>query len=1338
MNEDPSVPVGSIFSSSPKWGAVATFTPKDADGNQFEYRITEKVDGFAAYVGINAVTGELWLGDGFNYESLTNPNVTFTIYARGISGPGDPAGGAVSDTITLSGKDGYISTLFVLSIANVNDESMSWAGVKSSAAISETAGVEDQELITDPTDYKIIATLTPKDPDGDGFRYAIDRGKDQQWLFDDIGTDGVLKLKYNLDYESTVWTGNVVKTTIWATGTGGGDAVGSRGTAWVPHEFALTILNVEEDSSTDGINNSGISWDGVSASAAISETTGVENQSELTEANYKTIATLTPKDDDGDGFQYGIEGDQADLFTIGSDGELKLKYNLDYESNLYPPVIKIAIWGHGTSGGTAGGVGAGTAWRPHEFTLTILNVGENTNVTAWSGTQPSFVTVNEDTTVGDGYFEVEGKPPIAIATFTPIDADGDQFEYVIRDYYGSLVTSSQFTIDSDGVLYSRTGFNYENYADSEADTNHKFPMTIYVRGITGGNPSGDAVAGDTQSLSIYGTGYGNGWITTAFVLSIVDVEPERNYNTLSWAGVSSTATISETADVENQELIADSTNYFAIATLTPSDADGDGFEYAIDRGKDQHWLFADIGSDGVLKVRYELDYESAWYPPVVKTTIWGHGTAGDSTNAAGAVWLPFEFTLTILNVNENGVNDEITSWSGTPTTDASWRETINVENQGPELSASEYVAVGTFKPLDDDGTEFEYAFDTSKAGFWLFDYDTSTGVISVKYQLDYESAWYPPIVETTLWIHGTSGGTATGDGTAWISHNFTLSILNVNEATNDQATEWGAAQQTSAVVAETRGVDNQQYINNPNDWVKLATLIPTDADGNEFQYAIDGGRDQHWLFDISQDGVLSLKWNLDYESQFWSGNVVKTTIWANGTLGGTPVGDAVPWVSHNFALTILNVDDDGINNKKTAWSGNQLASVSVGEDDTITGTASVSAGETPVAIATFAAIDADGNAFEYDVQLNNADTNYFSIDSDGVLYTTAGFNYEGTTLVDAGYKYDLKIYARGISDGAPVGDAVAGTSTINGEAGWITTSFTVNITDFDEDSTNNKKTEWSGTQPAGAAVNEDTDVNDDDLFAVLDTPVAITTFTPIDGDGNEFEYYVSLGTGNTNYNTFLTVDDGGVLYIKYGYNYEDYSDDGGIFSLTIWARGTSGGTPTGDAVADTRSLSGESGWIVTSFVLSIVDVDESTTADGGTSIFVGNANQDGVYDNVVFANLNYTNDDTNPIKIDSASDLENSFISFTDADGNQNQHHWYFIADDVNDGTGYIVFDVDGDGAGNDQIHIFGEGNWNWGTPSEGDGIFETPAGLANDGGLTHQQFLDLLGNPTINDGNFV
>ncbi|MGI9346452.1 MAG: cadherin repeat domain-containing protein, partial [Gammaproteobacteria bacterium] len=499
----------------------------------------------------------------------------------------------------------------------------------------------------------------------------------------------------NIDYEKAPAGDGVYAITV--TAESGGDTPITANLVW----------------NLNNINDEAISWAGVESSASISETADVINQGpEL--ATYNPIATLAPTDPDGAGFEYVIDTgkDQFWLFDISANGVLSLKYNLDYESAWYPPVVKTTIWGHGTGGGTAAGVGAGTTWLPHEFTLTIGDIGENDSKTAWSGTQPSLVTVNEDPSVTDS---VElGKPPVAIATFAATDADGPELEYfVTKGLTGDSAgePSDYFTIDGNGVLYLTAGFDYETMDDLFGPGYKRARALVVVRGTSGGDLVGDAVS-DTNIL----TGQGDGWITMLFTLSIANVNDES----ISWAGVKSSAAISETADVENQELITDPTDYKVIATLPPSDADGDGFQYAI--AGDQAYLFT-IGTDGELKLKYNLDYESAWYPPVVKTTIWGHGTTGSENGefGAGTTWLPHEFTLTILDGNDADVNEYATTWSGTPTTNFAISETDGVTNQG-ELTEANYKAIATFKPLDADGDGFEYTIDQSKDGWWLFDY----------------------------------------------------------------------------------------------------------------------------------------------------------------------------------------------------------------------------------------------------------------------------------------------------------------------------------------------------------------------------------------------------------------------------------------------------------------------------------------------------------------------------------------------------------------------------------------------------------------------------------------
>ncbi|MGI9346964.1 MAG: hypothetical protein ACR2PV_03135, partial [Gammaproteobacteria bacterium] len=761
------------------------------------------------------------------------------------------------------------------------------------------------------------------------------------------------------------------------------------------------------------------------------------------------------------------------------------------------------------------------------FVLSVNNL--NDNLTEWSGNLPAGAIVDEVARVSN-LDTINAANYQSLATFSATDADGAGIDYMLS---GSDQTF--FVIGTDGILKLKY--------DLDAESNNHgilYSVTINARGTAGGDPVGDGAI----------------WISHNFTLSILDVnDPNLNEYLTEWSGnPPSMAVVDEVVGVSNSATLT-TANYNSLATFSATDADGAGIDYTLS-GSDQ--TFFAIGTDGILQLKYNLDAESNNHGNLYSVIVSARGTAGGTLAGDGGIWISQAFVLSVGNVNDNKPE-----WDGDQPAMIAASETAEVDNVRFGLTPNEYVAVATFTPKDADGNQFQYSLAGDYS--WMFDIG-SDGVLKLKVELDYESTSYDATnLSATVWVIGLSGGAAVGDAVMPISHNFVLSVVDVNEASNDQLTTW-AGGLASASINETAYVVNQGELTADN-YVAIATLTPTDADGDGFEYTIDESEDQFWLFDIGSDGVLKLKYELDYESTLWSGNVVRATIWGRGTAGNEngQIGAGTTWVSHDFALTILNVDDNsGINEFKTEWFDPQLSSVTIDEDTTITGSISFVGGKAPVAIATLTASDLDGGEFQYDIQYNNAATTLFSIDSNGVLSTSHGFNYEGLILNKVlDHTYSLNIFARGTSDGEPVNDAVSGTIIHNGKDGWITRSFEV----------------------------------------------------------------------------------------------------------------------------------------------SIADVDESSTADGGTSIFVGDTNQDGVYD-ISFANLNYTNDDGTTQTPLTADNFADSFISFTDADGNQNQHHWYFIADDANDGTGYIVFDVDGDdGTGNDQIHIFGDGNWNWGTPSEGDGI---------------------------------
>ncbi|MGI9460948.1 MAG: cadherin domain-containing protein [Alphaproteobacteria bacterium] len=1165
VNEDPSVTIFQEGGKPPV--AIATFAVSDADGDEFEYHVdtalSANIDELF-YFGNN--DGILYLTGGFNYEGYdpVDYKVSMTIYARGTTG-GTPSGDAVSDTTTFNSESGWITTAFVFSIANVNDETMTWSGTAPVASIAEVVDIANQQELT-AGNYVAVATFVGLDADGDGFQYSIQVNKDQFWLFD-IGSDGVLSLKYNLDYESQNWAGNVVRTTIWANGTAGGDGVG-RGAVWISQNFALTILNGDDAD----LNDSLISWSGgLPTGVAVSETANVENQQEISAGSYIDLATLKALDDDGDGFQYAIQEnkDQFWLFDIGTDGVLKLKYNLDHESEYYGNVVRTTIWATGTAGGV--GVGDGADYISYNFAVTIGNLvedGDNTNKTTWAVTE-SLVTVDEDVTA-QGTSVVGGKPPVAIATFTPADDDGDEFEY------GLFSNSDNFTIDSDGILYTTGGFNYESSGISSID--EKVKVIIFARGISGGAPSGDAIS-DTVAFQS-----SDGWISTSFFLSIADVG--ENIAATTWSGTLETSvTLLETLDVTNQGASELATaDYTALATFKPLDADGGEFFYTFDQSQAGWWLFDYDTSTGILSAKYDVDYESEFYPPIISATLWVNGTSGNDgfTSADGAVYISHNFTVSIIDKNDVGLNDEPTTWSGTPPANFAISETDGVSNLA-DLTADNYQAVASFVPLDDDGNNFNYFIAGDQAG--LFDIGND-GILKVKYGIDYETTWYPAIIPITIYAWGTDGGDAIGNAAA-VSQNFVLSILNIeNEVNvNEFATSWSGGLPTGVAISETAGVTNQS--DELGSYIELATLVPLDADGAGFEYSIQQ-TDQWWLFDVGSDGVISLKYNLDYESEFWTGNVVRTTIWAHGTAGDTgySTADGSAWISHNFALTILDINDAGQNDQPTTWSGTQATGAVVNEDigtvsiAEILGTTTLDGDSNEVfnapsyvPVVTFTPLDDDGSNFNYFI-----DSEYawmFDLGTDGVLKLKYKLDYENNFHPT---NIGMTIWAWGTDGGDPIGNG-----------GAISQNFVLSIAEVNE-IINDQATEWDGTQPSMIAVSETEGVKDLRFDLTVDEYMAVATFKPKDADGNEFQY----GLGGE-YADFFVIGNDGVLKLKFELDYESTFYDTTNFSATVWVNGTSGGTALGNAVP----------WISQNFVLSVVNIFEDLTGNDQPTMWSG-------------------------------------------------------------------------------------------------------------------------------------
>ncbi|MGI9462205.1 MAG: cadherin domain-containing protein [Alphaproteobacteria bacterium] len=1286
---------------------VATFSATDPDGPGIDYWLSNTPDSIGTALMMIGGDGVIRLKHQPDYEYLSNywlslgitdrerwGNYTVLVNARGRDG------GAASGDGTL-----VISTLFVLSISNVDEYPLLWHGTQRNfLSANEMDGLHDYHL----------AFFSARDGDNSEISYSL-TGDEAALATISIDEDtGELRLIGSFDYEASTNGDGIFSVVVYAHSSDSNESISTI--------FVLQAYNIDDDTA----------WMTTSSDLSISETDT---------ANI-LIGTFLAVDVDGGGssrfIQYSLSGADADYFYINHDGILTFISSLDFEERTNP-IYSIIISARENDGG---GV------ITQNFVLSIDNDGVNDpdvndQPTIWSDNQTSDIfIIEEDTT------------DVVITTFTAIDDDGAGISYSITG-----TDSVYFSIDSDtGILTFISLLDYETVS-------HQYTITINAIGTAGGdgvgaggivltqnfvvsigndginelnlndqptrwadtpsagemidenNASGLILTifsaidfdGNNINYSITGTdtnlftidsqgaltllssldyegiynrhngnyftitinaigtdggaGVGDGALSISqiFILTLNNQdEPNSNDQMAIWSGTPSTGGM----------INEDNASELMLATFTAIDADGTDIDYSI-IGTDSN-LFS-IDENGVLILKSSIDYETTYNNHVANyftITIRAFGTSDGFGRGDGALAITQTFILTVIDdgVDDPNVNDQMAIWSGTPSSGV-----MIDENNVSEL------VLTTFTATDADGVGISYSITGDDSDLFTID---DNGVLILKSSIDYEETYHEHRGDYfTITIHalGTGGGQGIGGGALAITQIFILSVGDEDEVdVNDQPTAWLSTPSTGAAINENNAVD-----------VSLATFMATDADGADISYSIAG--DDRNLFAIDTAGVLTLKSSIDYEKTYNGhyGNYFTITIHAIGTSGGDGVGDGALILSQTFILTINNdgTNETNLNDQPTEWSGTQNAGAVIDENDVVN-----------VAFATFIATDADGAGIAY--SLSGINSNLFSIDNMGGLSLKSTIDYEGIYGGYDGNYFTITINAIGTADGIMVGD---GTSA-------ITQIFVLSINNV-----NDEMTEWSGTQSAGTTVNEN---NASDL--------TITTFTAVDTDGADISYSI----GGTDSNLFM-IDTEGVLTLISSLDYEGTYNGhaGNYFTITINAIGTDGGAGVGDGALS----------ITQTFILSLVDINESPNhPPPNTPIYVDDAIYNGnviLSADIYFSNAHYTNDDGKNYHNLTADNLDDSFIVFTDPDGNQNQYHWYFIQDNANDGTGHIMFDIDGDGTGNDRIYIYGDkDNFNafdWQSPNL-NGEFATPNGLSLDqngtAALTYQQFLDLVG----------
>ncbi|MDI9314264.1 MAG: cadherin repeat domain-containing protein [Hydrotalea sp.] len=734
---------------------------------------------------------------------------------------------------------------------------------------------------------------------------------------------------------------------------------------------------------------------------------------------------------------------------------------------------------------------------------------------------------------------------VTLANFTATDPDGQSVSYNLAG-----ADAGFFTINSDGAVMLKSSL--------DAESGHGALYTVIVQGHSYG--------GKVLPYSATGALL----ITQLFVLSLGNINDNAPVFTSSFSSFS----INE----NNPRL-------FSLADFEAIDADGQSISYSLDdvAGSDTKKYFAIDSATGVLRLRSMIDSESTDHPSpfytiVVRANSFGNGNGLWVGGGTAATAISQVYILSLFNLQDNAVS--FTNVVG----DILIGNSDNVDGQ----------TIGNFNAVDLDGQMVSYNLTGADASSFEID---SNGQLKLIVGLDFNAkptysvvvnahsfgslrgpaadAGNATAISQLVTISGTryvnEGDTAVGvfNGVRLDSNADDSVFFNFNSSTGelslidglpdyDRTTKHlytaviitnASSHLTQTVIIAIRHLKNEDiFFNSELPGVAitegmtqnliLATFNASDPDGMSVSYDLAGADAGNFL--INSQGHLKLKVTTDYETKQLYTVIVQGHSYGGNVYAYSQTGALL--VTEVFVLSINNINDN-----PTAWSGAQSTSVMADEKNA-----------TGATVATFTTTDADGAGASY--WLTGTDSNLFTIDSNGNLQLVSSLDYEGTYNGHDGHSFTITVNARGTAGVNPTGNGLTS----------IAQNFVLSLSN-----SNDAATMWLGTQPTGLGVSENNATN-----------INVATFATTDIDGPGASYWLT----GTDSNLF-TINSNGNLQLLSSLNYEGTYNghDGHSFTITVNARGTAAGNPTGDGLTS----------IVQDFVLSLGNVNDSLTAWSG-------------------------------------------------------------------------------------------------------------------------------------------
>ncbi len=1011
-----------------------------------------------------------------------------------------------------------------------------------------------------------------------------------------INSNGALILKSRLDYEDGVHTAKNYSVVVKAASTDGGSLASS-------NLVVISLGNVDDNATV---------WNGIPATGvAVNETAGITNT--VVRPSVESVADFRAVDADGQTVKYSLGGADSWMFSIDSNGVLYRTNNVDYEtSTSWRPShqFSVTVWAWGAA--NTGGIARDGASISKLFILTINNVDElgtgftwaqqPIGVNQWRNAASGLITVNisENNALG-----------MAVGQFAATDGDG-----VAVTYNLSGADAAYFSINNNGALTLKSSLNYEdsvhtakNYSvvvtakstDASVAISSLFVLSlqdnakefVWINNPTGAsisetaalvgatvadfniaaldngpvfaegvNSSYSLMSGDTWAFSINKqTGVlmlsqprdyesenswrpdhrfsvvvgawrdGGGTISQLFILTINNVNEfgtgftwaQQPIGTNQWRnGASGLVTVG----VNENNAIGMAVGQFAAT-------DGDQVAVTYNLGGTDAAYFS-INNNGALTLKSSLDYEDGVH------TAKNYSVVVTATSTDGSPAVSSLFVVSLGNVDDNA-----TVWSGTPVTGVAVNETAGITNT---VVLSTRVSLADFRAIDGDGQTVKYSLAGDTAGMFSID---SNGVLYRTRNVDYETSQHQFSVTVWAWGAANTGGIA-NDG-AGINKLFILTINNVNEF----GTGFTWAQQPIGTNQWRNGASGLVTVGvNENNAMGMAVgqFAATDGDQVAVTYNL-GGTDAAY-FSINNNGALTLKSSLDYESTHVGKNY-SVVVTATST-------DGSPAVSSLFVVSLGNVDDNA-----TVWSGTPATGVAVNETAGITNTVVLS---TRVSLADFRAIDGDGQTVKYSLAGDTA--GMFSIDSNGVLYRTRNVDYETSQ-----HQFSVTVWAWG----------AANTDGIANDGAGINKLFILTINNVNELGTGFT---WA-QQPIG--VNQwrngasglvTVGVNENNAIGM-----AVGQFAATDGD----QVAVTYNLGGTDA-AYFSINNNGALTLKSSLDYES-THVGKNYSVVVTATSTDGSPAVSSLfVVSLQDNNKEFGW--TGAVPAAISLGETAAVAG--------------------------------------------------------------------------------------------------------------------------------------------